>query len=366
MDKSLPIREFPLKEFKAELDRDHAEFKASVQNSLVKLIDQNPQIMDLKVEAINEIKISLILGHLPPKGVMLEYLQQEQSRIYRELCSQAEAQTGRPVSLYEMEFSPLTLPLSEIDRFERLWDKTRIEMAKERLRCFLMCANNSIPEAQTFRPDIQICLYMPDPRGAQKFVYVESKGEVLVDEIIKPPTVTLDTNVVIEWWEDQAKIEYVNELLEFGKSFKIDLAVTERISDDIPEPPLADKINELPNLNIHDIGSVIRFGPWKVGIDVAGNKVGIDVAGNDEFKRFLDSPAVVKKLNQMNAEKRPDWRDWDHLHTHYRYKRDYFLTWDKGILHFADELQKELGIIVRKPDTFCVDKLPQSNHLEAV
>ena len=343
MDKSLPIQKFPLKEFKEELDRDHAEFEASVQNSLSKLIDQNPQIMDLKVEAINEIKISRILGHLPPKGVMLEYLQQEQSRIYRELCSQAEAQTGRPVSLYEMEFSPLTLPLSEIDRFERLWDKTRIEMAKERLRCFLMCANNSIPEAQTFRPDIQICLYMPDPRGAQKFVYVESKGEVLVDEIIKPPTVTLDTNVVIEWWKDQAKIEHVNELLELGKSFKIDLAVTGRISDDIPEPPLTDRINELPNLNIHNIGSVIRFGPWQVGIDVAGN---------DEFKRFLDSPAIVKKRNQMNAEKRPDWRDWDHLHTHYRYKRDYFLTWDKKILHFANELQNNLGIVVMKPECY--------------
>ena len=354
MDKSLPIREFPLKEFKEELDRDHAEFEASVQNLLAKFIDQNPQIMDLKVEAINEVKFSLTLGHLPPKGVMLEYLQQEQSRIYRDLCSQAEAQTGRPVSLYEMEFPPLTLPLSEIERFERLWDKTKIKMVKEMIRCFLTCANKSIPESQTVRPDIQICLYLPDRRGAQMFVYVESKGEVLVDEIIKPPTVTLDTNVVIEWWEDQAKIEYVNELLELGKSFKIDLAVTGRISDDIPEPPLADKINELPNLNIHDIGSVIRFGPWKVGIDVAGN---------DEFKRFLDSPTVVKKLNQMNAEKRPDWRDWDHLHTHYRYKRDYFLTWDKGILHFTDELQKELGIIVRKPDTFCVDKLPQSNHL---
>ena len=343
MDKSLPIREFPLKEFKAELDRDHAEFEASVQNSLAKLIDQNPQIMDLKVEAINEIKISLILGRLPPKGVMLEYLQQEQSRIYRELYSQAEAQTGRPVSLYEMEFSPLTLPSSEIDRLDRLWDETRTKIAKDMIHCFLMCANEITPEAQTVRPDIQICLYLPDRWGAQMFFYVESKGEVLVDEIIKPPTVTLDTNVVIEWWEDQAKIGHVNELLELGKSFKIDLAVTGRISDDIPESPLADRINELPNLNIHDIGSVIRFGPWKVGIDVAGN---------DEFKRFLDSPVVVKKFNQMNAEKRPDWRDWDHLHTHYRYKRDCFLTWDKGILHFADELKKKLDVIVMKPDTF--------------
>ena len=343
MDKSLPIQKFPLKEFKEELDRDHAEFEASVQNSLAKLIDQNPQIMGLKVEAINAVKISLTLGHLPPKGVMLEYLQQEQSRIYRDLCSQAEAQTGRPVSLYEMELPPLTLPLSEIERFERLWDKTKIKMVKEMRHCFLMCANKSIPEAQTVRPDIQIYLYLLDRRGAQIFIYVESKGKVLVDEIIKPSTVTLDTNVIREWWEDRAKIEHVNKLLELGKSFKIDLAVTGRISDDIPEPPLADKINELPNLNVRDIGSVIRLGHWKAGIDVAGN---------DEFKKFFNSPTVVRKLNQMNVRKRPDWRDWDHLHTHYRYKRDCFLTWDKGILHFADELKKKLDVIVMKPDTF--------------
>ena len=352
MDKSLPIQKFPLKEYKAELDRDHAEFEASVQEALAKFIDQNPQLMDLKVETINEVKISLILGYSPLKGVLLEYLEQEQSRIYKEICSQIEVQIGRPVTLDEVEFLP-TLSSSDIDRLERLWAKTKIEIVKGMRRCFLMCTNKSIPEAQTTRPDIQICLYLPDHRGAQMFIYVESKGKVLVDEIIKPPTVTLDTNVVREWWEDRAKIEHVNELLELSKSFKIDLAVTGRISDDIPEPPLADRINELLNLNVRDIGSVIRFGHWKVGIDVAGN---------DEFKNFFDSPAVVKKLNRMNAERQPDWRDWDHLHTHYRYKRDYFLTWDKGILHFADELQKELGIIVRKPDIFYADKLLQSNH----
>ena len=353
MDKSLPIQKFPLNEFKEELDRDHAEFEASVQNSLAKFIDQNPQIMDLKVEAINKVKISLTLGHLPPKGVMLEYLQQEQARIYRELCSQAEAQTGRPVSLDEVEFPPLTLPSSEIDRLERLWDETRIKMAKEVRRCFLMEINKSIPEAQTIRPDIHICLYMPDHRGAQRFIYVESKGKMLVDDIIKPPTVTLDTNVVREWWGNRAKVEHVNKLLDLGKNFAIDLAVTGRIRDDIPSLPLAEKINELPNLNVSDIGSVIRFGHWQVGIDVAGN---------DEFKNFFDSPAVVEKLNRMNETRRPDWRDWDHLHTHYRYKRDFFLTWDRGILHFAGELKKELGIIVMKPDAFNVDKLLQSNH----
>ena len=142
MDKSLTIRKFPLREIKAELDRDHAEFEASAQEALEKFIDQNPKLIDLKVEAINEIKISLILGYSPPKGILLKYLQQEQSRIYKEFCSQIEEIIGRPVSLDEVEFL-LTLPLSEIARLERLWDETRIDMAKEMRRCFLMCANKS-------------------------------------------------------------------------------------------------------------------------------------------------------------------------------------------------------------------------------
>lgn len=342
MDKSLPIQKFPLKEFKEELDRDHAEFEASVQNSLATLIDQNPQIMDLKVEAINEVKIFLTLGHLPPKGVMLEYLQQEQSRIYKEFFPQIEESIGQPISLDGVEFLP-TLPLSESDRLDRLWDETRIKIAKNMVHCFLTCVNKITPEAQTVRPDIQIRLYLPDHRGAQMFFYIESKGEVLVDEIVKLPTVTLDTNVIREWWENRARIEHVNELLDLSRSRKIDLAVTSRISDDIPEPPLADKINELPNLNVRDIGSVIRFGRWKAGIDVAGN---------DEFKKFSDSIVGSEQFSRMNVERRPDWRDWDHLHTHYRYKRDCFLTWDKGILHFADELKKKLDVIVMKPDTF--------------
>ena len=318
MDQPLPIQRFPLKEFKEELDRDHAEFEtsveASVQEVLGKLTDQAPQLVDAKVEAINEIKISIVFGLAPPKGVLLEYLQQEQSRIYRELCSQLEGTKGRPVSPHEVECTP-TLALAEFDAMERLWDDYTVNMAKELRRHYLRFASDVIPETQTVRPGIQISLYLPDPRGAQILCYAESEGKVLVDEIRRLPTVTLDTNVVREWWEDRDRIEHVREILELGKGLRLDLAVTGRIADDIPEPPLAHRINELPSLNVRDVGSIIRFGHWRVGIDVAGR---------DGFEEFLDSPAVVKKLEGLSAGRRPDWRDWDHLRTHYRYSRDYF------------------------------------------
>ena len=343
MDKSFPIS-FPIQEFKAEFDRDMAEYEASsqeaIQDLLAKLRDQNPRLMDLKVEAIPEIKISMVLGSFPPQGILQEYLKQVQSHVEKELCSQIEEQIGRPVTLAEID-GLLTLPSTETTRLDSILDKTKI--VKEIQRGLLKNINEIIPKSQTIRPDIQIGIYLPDPHGAQMLIYVESEGNVLIDNSIKPPTVTLDTNVVRERLENQDKVEHVNKLLEFGKKFEIDLAVTGRIHDDIPDSPLADRINELPSLNIQKIGSVIRFGHWKPGIDVAGN---------NEFREFLKSPIFTKKFDLMNEKSRPDWRDWDHVHTHYRYGRDYFLTWDKKILHFASELQDRLGIIVMKPEDY--------------
>ncbi len=343
MDKSFPIP-FPIKEFKAEFDKDRAEYEASsqeaIQDLLAKLGDQNPQLLDLKVEAISEIEISMVYECLPPKGILQEYLKQVQSYVEKELCAQIEEQIGRPVTLDEVD-GLLTVPSSETTRLDLMLDKTKI--VKEMQRVLLKNINETVPKSQTIRPDIRIGIYIPDPRGAQISIYAESKGQVLVDEIIKLPTVTLDTNVVRERLENQDKVEHVNILLELGKKFEIDLAVTGRIHDDIPDSPLADRINELPSLNIQKIGSIIRFGHWKAGIDVAGN---------DEFREFLNSPSFTKKFELMNEEKRPDWRDWDHVHTHYRYGRDVFLTWDKKILHFATELQDRLSIIVMTPEKF--------------
>ena len=80
------------------------------------------------------------------------------------------------------------------------------------------------------------------------FIYTESNGIGLINDIFKPPTVTLDTNVVKTWWENRSKVEHVETLIELGEKFEIDLAVTGRIHDDVWKQPLAAKINDLPNL----------------------------------------------------------------------------------------------------------------------
>ena len=345
MNKSFPIPEFPMEKYKTERKRDHAEFESTIQELsqrlLAELNKQNPHLTSAKITKLHNLNISIVLREEQLKGILLEYLEHVQSQVYKQFSSQMEEIVGRPVTLGEVVEGLLTIPLSEINEFDQIMDNTEIVVGLRHI--FLTTINQIIPEEQTVRPDIRICIYLPDPRGAQVLIYVETKGTVLVDEIIKPPTVTLDTNVVREWWDDRSKVEHVEKLLELGEKSEIDLAVTSRIHDDIPNPPLANKINNLPNLNIREIGAVIRFGHWKVGVDTVGI---------DEFKKFSDSLVASKKFSHMNKNKQPDWRDRDHVHTHYRYGRDYFLTWDKGILHFKEELHEGLGIAVMEPEEY--------------
>lgn len=57
--------EFPIEEFEAELEQEHAEFKSDIQKSSQKLLaqlkDQNPELMDAQITKLNDIEISITL-----------------------------------------------------------------------------------------------------------------------------------------------------------------------------------------------------------------------------------------------------------------------------------------------------------------
>ena len=161
------------------------------------------------------------------------------------------------------------------------------------------------------------------------------------------PSATLDTNLLVEYWKNQAKAAVVEGLLELARNGQLDLAVTARIREDIPQPPLSDRINKLPEISVQEIGTVMRLGVGVLGRDSLGDGGFIDVADQltDEFSRRSTNP--------------PDWRDWDHVphamereERHYLAGRDVFLTWDKRILDVAYELQNKLGVTVMKPEDY--------------
>ena len=338
--------QFPIDDLKAELKQGHAKFKFAIQELSQKLLthfkNQNPQLMDAKIIEQTEIKISIILERRQSHGIALEYSKQVQDIVHKDIYSRIEKELGRPITPDELTFSPSFTSLSEIKKLDQIEEDYEFAVGKGQQNHYLTYIDENIPEGQTTRPNIQIFVYAPSPRGARMFTYVESDGIVLINDVFKPPTVTLDTNVVREWWDNRSRVEHVEKLLELGKKFEIDLAVTRRIHDDVPNQPLAAKINDLPNLLIHEIGAVMRLNNWEAGTDTIGVT---------EFMNFIGSIETSDEFNHMNKKTRPDWRDWDHIHTHYRYSRDYFLTWDNKVLHFKKAFE-DFGIKVMKPEEY--------------
>lgn len=173
-------------------------------------------------------------------------------------------------------------------------------------------------------------------------------------------TITLDTNVLMEYWKKEHKAFIVDSLLNFADSGRLDLAISNRVEEDIFDPPLNERIRDLPVLNIKRIGSAFRFGYSRFG---SGDMFSSDIRKEMESVEDISypmfpPPAPSRHANwqsQSRKKKRPDWRDVDHLYAHYCDDRDRFVTWDKGILNVAKELSSMWGIITATPEALLLE-----------
>jgi hypothetical protein len=153
-------------------------------------------------------------------------------------------------------------------------------------------------------------------------------------------TVTLDTNLLFEYWRDRPRKAVVKRLLRLADRNDIDLAITARVREDIPDKPLASRINALAKIGVRETGSVTRLNYWVLGRDQLGSDAFEDFGLELESVRQERDPAV------------PDWRDWDHLHAHMLQHRAVFLTWDRAVLRLGQTLQARFGIRVESPEDF--------------
>ena len=154
------------------------------------------------------------------------------------------------------------------------------------------------------------------------------------------PTLTLDTNLLHEYWKQRDKVGCVEKLLLLARQGRVDLAVTARVHEDIPSPPLSRKLSELPQLGVNKVGSVSRLEFWALGRDMLGD---------EDFEGFH---ATACELAKQLGKKPPDWRDWDHLHAHYLLHREVFLTWDEGIACLGETLKNRFDVLVMKPEEY--------------
>lgn len=146
-------------------------------------------------------------------------------------------------------------------------------------------------------------------------------------------TLTLDTSVIREYWDVRPQYDLVTRLIKLSDEGVVDLKVTARIHEDIPDHPLSTKINTLPLLGIGEVGSVTRLGHWVLGRDML---VGDD--GFEEARQELSALAMERTSSRQRG-KSPDMWDWDHLHAHMLLQRDHFVTLDRPLLSIAPELK---------------------------
>ena len=106
-------------------------------------------------------------------------------------------------------------------------------------------------------------------------------------------------------------------LIGLAEDGQIDLAITKHINAYISYAPLTDRVSSLPQLRVQEIGSVFRLDHSALG--------GGDMIGSDEFLEVMAS--IDDELDRQGRKRRrPDWRDWDHLHGHFLKGRDIFLS----------------------------------------
>lgn len=143
-----------------------------------------------------------------------------------------------------------------------------------------------------------------------------------------PEQLTLDTNLARDALEPhRAGHAAMLKLLELADQGDVDLVVTQRIEQDIPSDPLAARLRELPELGI---GST--FAPMRLDVD----RIGMAVLGD---QGFVDACAAILASGWKPSKgDPPDWRDQDHVHTHHLNQRDVFLTHDRTLREFCDEL----------------------------
>lgn len=187
-------------------------------------------------------------------------------------------------------------------------------------------------------PDVQFSALIDLADGCRRRTYVMRESGRFELTVERLPTLTLDTAVVFELWKNGSKVGVVRDLLELAERQSASLRVTGRVFEDVPRPPLADEIANLPTLGIRTMSSVIRPHHWRVGIDTAGSK------------EFADACYALTSKEDRESDR--DWKDWDHLHAHFLSKRDVFLTWDRKLRRYGDGLKELLGIVVLEPEEY--------------
>ena len=339
------------KKSKVEMDRACAQMVRDWHTN-------NPELMNVDVEGIDNVSVTIFFGEDSVISNSWEKIHNQiEDRMLKQISSEIEKSLNKSVQYDDLEKhlwiertdknnelqGIAHCPKQEIDKARQLCDDFQIQIITETRDRFIQSAIDSARHiGQANLPDIHITLFFPTPRTLNVLRYCTETEVTKEDYIYSFPSVTLDTNVLLKMKKGESV-----DMQEFRKTYLVDLAVSQRIREDIRLSP--DEEQFLSDYYIRTIPSIMRCSfdskAKRFLLNPKFNK-----PGSTEFLKCTES--IINNFFKPRGETPPEYLDWDHLHTHYLSGRDIFLTDDKKILRIKNQLKEELDTVVMNLEDF--------------
>ena len=347
-----------LQGLEAEAAKSKAEMNRAYDEVMKDFRSKNPDLTNVKVERHNSIEFTMFLGESSEKSQSWEkFHSQVEDRMLQQISSEIEKSLNKSVQDSDLKnylrikredrknqlHGIAHCPKQIIDKLRQDSDDFRVQTVtgiRDILRQTTI--DNARNINQVVLPDICITLSFPTSSTLNILRHREEAGVIKEQCIYSLPSVTLDTDVFLKMKRGEPV-----DMLEFRKTHLVDLAVSQRIREDILLRP--DEEQLLFDAYIRRIPSIMRCSfdsrAQRFLLNPKFNKPGCT-----EFLKFTE--LIINSYFKPRGETPPGYLDWDHLHAHYLSGRDIFLTDDQKILKIKEQLKEELGITVMNLEDF--------------
>ena len=343
---------------KEEATKSKVEMDRACDQMMRDLHTKNPELMEAKVEKIKSTDITICFDessiasdswgkiHNTVEDRILKQTSSEIEKFLNESVQDDDLKKHLWIERKEKNnqlHGIAHCPKEKIDRVRQACDDFRIQTITEIRDIFRQVTIDSARNIEQVNlPDIRITLIFPTSSTLNILRYRTEAEVTKEDYIYSLPSVTLDTDVLLKMKRGE-----VVDMQEFRKTYLVDLAVSQRIREDIELRPDEEKF--LSDYYIRTIPSIMRSSfdsqAQRFLLNPKFNK-----PGSTEFLKSAES--IINNFFTPRGEKPPGYLDWDHLHAHYLSERDIFLTDDQKILKIKGRLKDELGIIVMNLENF--------------
>ena len=337
-----------LRGLKKEFTESNARLKEACDNALRDLENQAPQLTAVQVKELKNVNVEIFFGNMSTESKSWkEYHHQWQNRLIGQLSSALENHVNQPIAKSELieriridrkdknnQLNGIAyVPKEEIDRINADCDDFVIKTVTEVRDVYIRTiGEQSAQLAQPDLPEVRITLVFPTSSTLNVLMYHAEADVVKVDCIYHLPSITLDTNEVINM-----KRGKILDPWKLREKCPVDLAVTQRIRDDLSLNPSDERF--LTDSFIIKIPSIMRNC-----FDSKSNRFLLnpefDKPGSAEFLNVAESIIDSFKKTGKNL---PQYLDFDHIHAHYLAGRGIFVTEDGDILKTRNQL-RDLGI----------------------